>query len=55
MERTTLYEDDLTEERDSSPVAREEQAHTMQLDPDIDDDDDDDEDDEDDESEDLDD
>ncbi|MGD0475351.1 MAG: hypothetical protein ABSB70_19360 [Candidatus Velthaea sp.] len=50
MERTTLYEDDLTEERSSTPVEREEVQHTLALDPDIDPgDDDDDEDDEEDE------
>jgi hypothetical protein len=48
MERTTLYEDDLTEERSSTPVEREENQHALALDPDIDageDDDDEDEDD----------
>ncbi len=55
MERTTLYEDDLTEERTTSPVQREQTAHSLALDPDIDDDDDDDDDDEDDDDEDLDD
>ncbi len=48
MERTTLYEDDLTEERTSAPAEREENAHTLALDPDLEDDDDDDDDDEDD-------
>jgi hypothetical protein len=47
MERTTLYEDDLTEERLPSPTQREETAHGLALDPDVDDDDDDDDDDED--------
>jgi hypothetical protein len=55
MERTTLYEDDLTEERSSTPVEREETGHTLALDPDIDADEDDDDDDEDDDDEDLDD
>ncbi len=54
MERATLYQDDLTQERASTPQQREENAHVIALDPDSDDlDDDDDEDD--DESEDLDD
>jgi hypothetical protein len=59
MERTTLYEDDLTEERSSTPAEREELGHTLALDPDVDadeDDDtaeDDDDDDEEDEDEDL--
>jgi hypothetical protein len=56
MERTTLYEDDLTEERSRTPVEREETEHTIALDPGVDDDDDDDEDEtDDDEDEDLDD
>lgn len=53
MERTTLYEDDLTEERDATPVQREEAAESLALDPDTDDEDDE-EDDEADEDEDLD-
>jgi hypothetical protein len=56
MERTTLYEDDLTEQRLPTPAQREEQAHSLALDPDVDDvveDDDDDDDDDDDEDEDL--
>jgi hypothetical protein len=56
MERTTLYENDLTEERSATPVEREEAQHTLALDPDVAaDDDDDDEEEDDDESEDLDD
>ncbi|GAC1425904.1 MAG: hypothetical protein NVSMB5_20310 [Candidatus Velthaea sp.] len=62
MERKELYQDDLTEERMPTPAQREENEHTMALDPDTsaDDDDDDEEDDDDDddddeESEDLDD
>ncbi len=43
MERSTLYEDDLTDERMPTPVEREESAHATTLDPDVDDDDDDDE------------
>jgi hypothetical protein len=35
MERTTLYEDDLTEERQPTPVQREENAHSVALDPDV--------------------
>ena len=35
MERTTLYEDDLTEERQPTPVQREENEHTVALDPDV--------------------
>ena len=54
MERTTLYEDDLTEERDATPVQREESAETLALDPDVDDDDADADDDEEDDDEDLD-
>jgi hypothetical protein len=58
MERTTLYEDDLTEERSATPVEREESQYDLALDPGEDDDDDDDDDEEDedeDEDEDLDD
>ena len=49
MERKTLFEDDLTEERAATPVQREENEHSLALDPDVEDDedDDDDEDDED--------
>lgn len=56
MERTTVYQDDLTEERMRTPIEREETEHTLALDPDVadvDDDDDDDEEDDDDEDEDL--
>jgi len=57
MERTSLYEDDLTEERNPTPVQREENAHSIALDPDVvdtadpveEDDEDEDEDDDDDE------
>jgi hypothetical protein len=50
MERTTLYEDDLTQERLPTPSQREEAAHDLALDPDADDEEDeDDEDDDDDE------
>ena len=34
MEKRTLYEDDLTEERGPSPVEREDVAHDLTLDPD---------------------
>jgi hypothetical protein len=47
-ERRDLYEDDLTDERDPSPVQIEEASHKVQLDPDTDDDDDHDDDDDDD-------
>jgi hypothetical protein len=53
MERTTLFENDLTEERSADPVTREDQAHLLALDPDVEADDDDEDDDA--ESEDLDD
>jgi hypothetical protein len=33
MERTTLYENDLTEERSSTPVEREENQYDLALDP----------------------
>ena len=33
MERRTLYEDDLTEERDPTPAQREDVAETTELDP----------------------
>ena len=49
MERSTLYEADLTEERMATPIQREQNEHTLRLDPDVQDADDDDEDDEDDE------
>jgi hypothetical protein len=49
MERTTLYQDDLTEERMPTPAEREEHEHLVSLDPDVVDDGDDDADDDDDE------
>jgi hypothetical protein len=59
MERTTLYEDDLTEERSATPVEREDAQYDLALDPvedeDEDEDEDDDEDGDEDEDEDLDD
>jgi hypothetical protein len=56
MERTTLFESDLTEDRLPGPLEREENAHRVALDPDVDADDDDEElDADDDEDEDLDD
>jgi hypothetical protein len=56
MERTTLYEDDLTEERMSTPVQREAVAESLALDPDVLDEEDEDEDEDfEDEDEDLDD
>ncbi len=55
MERTTLYEDDLTEERMSTPVQREEDAESLALDPDVLDEEDEDDEDLEDEDEDLDD
>ena len=36
MERRDLYENDLTEERDPSPIQRDEAAADMKLDPDVD-------------------
>jgi hypothetical protein len=48
MERTTLYGDDLTEERMATPVQREENEHTLALDPDVEDVDEDEEEDDDD-------
>ncbi len=56
MERTDLYQDDLTEERLPTPADREENSHTIALDPNIDADADDmdDEDDDEDEGEDVD-
>jgi hypothetical protein len=60
MERTTLYQDDLTEERSSTPVEREDNQYDLALDPvdaeddDVEDEDEDDAEDED-EDEDLDD
>jgi len=52
MERTSLYEDDLTKERTPTPVQREETAQSLALDPDVVDtpDDEDDEDDDDEEA-----
>lgn len=58
MERTTLYQDDLTEERMVTPAKRDDVSQTQAMDPDVagdadgedvveDDDDDDDDDDED--------
>lgn len=35
MEKPDLRQDDLTEERDPTPRQREEAAHTLRLDPDI--------------------
>jgi hypothetical protein len=37
MERTTLFQDDLTEERMRTPIEREETEHTLALDPDVED------------------
>jgi hypothetical protein len=48
MERSDLYEDDLTEERYPSPVKRDKEAASERIDPDADDDDDDEDDDDDD-------
>jgi hypothetical protein len=36
MERRDLYEDDLTEEREPTPEQRDEVAHTLKGDPDVD-------------------
>jgi hypothetical protein len=38
MERRDLYEDDLTEERDPTPAQLDDVAHTLKLDPDVDND-----------------
>ncbi len=35
MESTDLYQDDLTEERQSTPAQRDDVAHTLTLDPDV--------------------
>jgi hypothetical protein len=56
MESSTLYEADLTEERMATPIQREENEHTLTLDPDVQDaveDDDEDDDDDEDEDEDI--
>jgi hypothetical protein len=37
-ERSDLYEDDLTEERDATPEEREDASHDEVLDPDVQDD-----------------
>jgi hypothetical protein len=38
MERTALYENDLTEERSATPIQREEAQHTLAMDQDVEDD-----------------
>ncbi len=55
MERTSLYQNDLTEERLPTPAQRDDVEHTLALDPDVDADADEDDDEDDDEAEDLDD